>query len=57
MKKLTITINTENDAFEDNLQEEISRILHELADKIESGSCPMTLRDINGNHVGVIETE
>ena len=55
MKNITITINTENAAFEDgdgNI--ELVRILRDLASKVESGSNPETLRDINGNKVGTV---
>jgi len=55
---ITITLNTENDAFDKSEGREVSRILHKLADEFEadyllnpdgeSGS----LRDINGNTVG-----
>jgi hypothetical protein len=53
MEKIVITIETVNAAFEDN-QNEVSRILRELADKLESGQNPESLRDINGNKVGTV---
>ena len=55
MKNITISINTENSAFEDgdgNI--ELARILRDLASKVESGSNSETLRDINGNKVGTV---
>ena len=49
-----LEINTDNDAFQDGyLEEEIARILRELASRIEKyGACNKTLFDINGNNVG-----
>jgi hypothetical protein len=49
-----LKIETDNAAFEcDGLQGEISRILHDAADKINGGGrYGSTLRDINGNAVG-----
>ena len=49
----TVTINLDNDAFKENLEEELSTILHALAFDIEC--CKGTdrkLRDSNGNIVG-----
>ena len=56
--RLTITINTDNVAFEDNRDAEIARILRRAADTIERGDAdyPETLRDFNGNRVGIIES-
>jgi hypothetical protein len=58
MANLTITINTDNDAFKESEGGEVARILHEIADEFapdyllnpdgESG----TLKDTNGNKVG-----
>lgn len=59
MKKLTITINTENAAFNDDLEAEIIRILKKICENI-------TLFDItenhevfgsNGNYVGDVTIE
>ena len=56
MKKITITIDAlGNDAFAENGEYEISRILRKLADQLEEGEMPGKLRDINGNTVGVVE--
>lgn len=55
MKKLTISMNTENSAFEGNTEYEVARILREIADKIEQGHEPTKVMDINGNKVGEIE--
>jgi uncharacterized protein (UPF0297 family) len=56
---ITITINTDNSAFEDSRDSEIARILHELADKIESRGINGVnkIRDFNGNQVGSVEVE
>ena len=49
---ITITIETDNAAFNDNSDnQEVARILNELASKIERNDCG-GLRDINGNTVG-----
>lgn len=47
----TLKINTENAAF-DLMATELSRILREVARKIERGEEPGSVRDINGNTVG-----
>ena len=58
MEKITITINTENAAFDDCPEEEVKRILHELAYSIDnSGLTEKKIRDINGNTVGSITIE
>ena len=43
---------TGNAAFEDYAEQEISRILKEIADKVENGSTGGKVRDINGNTIG-----
>ncbi len=54
---ITITIETDNEAFngdsgsQEIAQQEVARILNELASKIEQNACN-GLRDINGNTVG-----
>jgi hypothetical protein len=54
MQTLTITIGTENEAFDGYPELETARILHELAAGIASGKidddCNIT--DINGNTIG-----
>lgn len=64
MAEVTITINTENDAFYDDVGEELSRILKDLAKFIDGRGCgtvslkvlgDKVLRDINGNIVGKVE--
>lgn len=53
---LHISLNTDNEAFENNCPQETARILREFADKIEnglgSGLERGRLLDINGNYVG-----
>ena len=51
---ITITINTDNAAFEGAEVEEVSRILSELAWKIEDNAYidDCSLKDVNGNTVG-----
>jgi hypothetical protein len=53
---LTITLETDNAAFEDQCPAEVARILHDLAARIEnglgSGQERGALLDINGNRVG-----
>ena len=51
----TLTIQTENAAFEGNTAGEIARILGELAQRItwnKEHSLSLTLRDDNGNTIG-----
>lgn len=52
--KVTITINTEKDAFNSEPSQELARVLRELADKIEQDTEVKSrwIRDINGNIVG-----
>ena len=55
MNKIIISINTANSAFEGNEGKEVARILRELADKLEHGGQPSSVRDINGNKVGTVD--
>ena len=60
MKKITITIKTENAAFADGPKIEVARILRELADRIESHEerdWPEFTMDYNGNRVGKVVVE
>jgi hypothetical protein len=54
MSELTIEMNLDNAAFEGDPAPEITRILRQLADKIEERGIydEILLRDINGNRVG-----
>ena len=55
MSKLTITINTDNAAFEDDF--EIARVLKQAANLLVAGIHQGTLRDSNGNKVGQFTTK
>ena len=55
MKKIIIEIKTTNDAFEGYMEQELSRILYNLTERIEEGRRPRKLMDINGNTVGKVE--
>lgn len=59
MATLTITIDTDNAAFEDQPEYEVARILRELANGIEKGYIDdnSSIRDRNGNTVGQLTTE
>jgi hypothetical protein len=54
LKSVTIKIKTENAAFCDCPEQELSRILKELSEKLENGKQPETLLDFNGNAVGEV---
>lgn len=61
-KRITITIETGNAAFEDSPGAETSRLLRLIADRIErDGDCcvtvndEQTLFDLNGNRVGTLK--
>lgn len=61
MKKLTITINTENAAFDDN-EYELSEILKNLSRRMQikffNDDCDyIYIKDTNGNTVGNVEIE
>lgn len=48
-----LSFKTGNDAFQDgNKEYEVSRILKELAEKVENGSDGGKIKDINGNTIG-----
>ena len=60
MERVTITINTTNDAFGDTpdlVQYELARIINKLAIDIADGREPEKLLDINGNKVGKVVYE
>ena len=53
MAKFTVEIDTDNAAFEDDLEAELGSILMTLARKVQSGKgFDFKLRDSNGNTVG-----
>ena len=58
MERVTITINTTNDAFGDIpelAQYELARIINKLAKDLIDDKRPEKLMDINGNAVGKVE--
>ena len=55
MSKITITINTDGDAFHPNPGWEIARILRALAYDYKAGHIVRTPCDINGKIVGTVE--
>lgn len=60
MKRVTITINTTNDAFGDIPElanYELARIINGLAKDLIDDRKPETLLDINGNKVGKVVYE
>jgi len=57
MKQIQIVINTENAAFGDCPELEVARILHEMADRLESSGLPPVPRDYNGNKCGSVTVE
>lgn len=53
MSRYTVSMDTNNAAFDEDKSIEVARILRELADKIENnGFYSYLLRDYNGNPVG-----
>ena len=52
---INIKIFTGGAAFEDDYTFETVRVLRELADRIETGSEPSSINDINGNKCARIE--
>ena len=55
MAKFTIIIDTENAAFEDTPNEELARIIREVAQHLDRGYTSGGVRDVNGNRVGSFE--
>lgn len=54
MKKITIEIETTNDAFQGDWKE-LACILWELGDNLDNSQCPPeTIKDMNGNTVGKV---
>jgi hypothetical protein len=53
---ITITIKTDNSAFEENAGAEIARILRDIADDFSrNGYAEENYRDINGNKVCTVK--
>lgn len=58
MERITITIDTDNAAFEGEPAYEIARILRKLADQFETeGVPPEKIYDLNGNACGTCKDE
>jgi hypothetical protein len=53
--KFEMEVNMNNIAFDDGsvYSNELLRILEEVKESLEQGSICRSIRDINGNHVGV----
>jgi len=51
-KMFELKFKTNNATFEDYVEQEVSRILKEIANKIENGSTGGKVKDINGNTIG-----
>lgn len=53
---ITITIETDNAAFDESPEVEVARILRKLADRVTTsgldGDVILPLKDLNGNSVG-----
>jgi len=52
IKSFEMNINTMNAAFDEAPEMELSRILREVASKLECGIESQNIRDINGNTIG-----
>jgi len=50
--KATLKINLNNEAFVENRNEEVKRILLDFINRIDNGYDIFYLQDINGNNVG-----
>lgn len=52
---LNINIFYSGEAFDDNPNIEVARILRNLADRFEAGNPPEVLHDYNGNQAGTVD--
>lgn len=52
MGKVSITFNTNNEQFSDDKLTEVSKVLKNVAKKIEGGSKSGNIADCNGNNIG-----
>lgn len=52
---VSLSIKTDNAAFEENGAAEVARILFEAADHVERGYDTVSLKDANGNMVGQLD--
>lgn len=57
MAKIVISFNTDNAAFEDNGDGEVSAVLEQAEKIIASGNFEKPLRDTNGNKIGMVTME
>lgn len=48
----TLTIDTDNAAFQDSMTEEVGRIMADVVDALSVGKTEGKVRDYNGNVVG-----
>lgn len=55
MEQITITLNTGNSAFEEDLFEGLSAVMRTLLKDFQNGMIPKAILDINGNTIGKIE--
>jgi hypothetical protein len=57
VKKLVISIDLGNDAFEEDFEGEVSKILKKAIGMVSKGKMSKKLSDTNGNSVGTIEVK
>lgn len=55
MSKIIITIETDNDAFQEDMEQEVQWVLSQVKRALNSSS--KTLKDSNGNTVGTVKVE
>ena len=53
----TLQFETDNAAFIDYPATEAARILREVAQAIEGGALDLSIRDVNGNKIGVFHLD
>ena len=52
--QVTIEFNTDNDAFvNDNARQEIQRVLQAIQTDVSNGGNGSSIRDLNGNTIGI----
>lgn len=54
---LKLEFETDNSAFNIDMAAEVSRILHEIAERIAGGTTSYSIRDIDGNLIGRYELQ
>lgn len=52
---LRVRIETENDAFAGNGEQEVARLLRQVADRVADGQLDGVIRDSNGNRCGAFD--